>query len=140
MEDYEIKLEENEKRNELFINKFESWLNEKGLVKKTIKKHLNNIELFLNNYLVYSDISTMEEGVDDIDMFLGDWFIRKCMWSSKNSIKETASSIKKFYQCMSEYSYISKEDYKSVCETLKDNIEDYLESMDDYDNGNYYYF
>ena len=82
----------------------------------------------------------MEEGVDDIDMFLGDWFIRKCMWSSKNSIKETASSIKKFYQCMSEYEYISKEDYKSVCETLKDNIEDYLESMDDYDNGNYYYF
>ena len=140
MEDYEIKLEENEKRNELFINKFESWLIDKGLVKKTIKKHLNNIELFLNNYLVYSDISTMEEGVDDIDMFLGDWFIRKCMWSSKNSIKETASSIKKFYQCMSEYEYISKEDYKSVCETLKDNMEDYLESMDDYDNGNYYYF
>ena len=26
------------KRNELFINKFESWLIDKGLVKKTIKK------------------------------------------------------------------------------------------------------
>ena len=102
------------KRNEIFINNFESWLNEKGLVKKTIRKHISNIDLFLNNYLVYSDISTMEEGVYDIDMFLGDWFIRKCMWSSKNSIKETASSIKKFYQCMSEYEYISKEDYKFV--------------------------
>lgn len=106
MEDYEIKLEENEKRNKIFINNFESWLNEKGLVKKTIRKHISNIDLFLNNYLVYSDISTMEEGVSDIDIFLGDWFIRKCMWSSKNSIKETASSIKKFYQCMSEYEYI----------------------------------
>ena len=78
----------------------------KRLVKKTIRKHISNIDLFLNNYLVYSDISTTEEGVSDIDMFLGDWFIRKCIWSSKNSIKETTSSIKKFYQCMSEYEYI----------------------------------
>ena len=35
MVDYEIKVEENRKRNEKYIKEFEEWLNEKGLVKKT---------------------------------------------------------------------------------------------------------
>lgn len=39
MADCEIKVEENRKRNEKYIEEFEKWLNEKGLVKKTIRKH-----------------------------------------------------------------------------------------------------
>ena len=40
MEDYkdwEKKVEENRKRNEKFINEFDSWLNEKGLAKKMLE-------------------------------------------------------------------------------------------------------
>ena len=72
------------------------WLSEKGLVKKTIKKHLSNIDLYLNSFLNYYEVETMEVGINRIDSFLGDWFVRKCMWSSKNSIKENSASIKKF--------------------------------------------
>ena len=64
------------------------WLTEKGLEKKTIKKHLSNIDLYLNSFLNYYEVETMEVGINRIDSFLGDWFVRKCMWSSKNSIKE----------------------------------------------------
>lgn len=42
MEDYklyEVNLEKNRKRNEKYIKEFEGWLNEKNLVKKTIRKH-----------------------------------------------------------------------------------------------------
>ena len=80
----------------------------------------------------------MEDGVYEIDMFLGDCFIRKCMWSSKNSVKETAASIKKIDQCMNEYEHISDEDYHLVCETIKDNMEYWLDSLDDYDNVDFY--
>lgn len=59
MADYEIKVEENRKRNEKYIKEFEAWLNEKGFVKKTIRKHLSNVELYINDYL-------------------------KCLWASKN--------------------------------------------------------
>ncbi len=67
--------------------------------------------------------------------FLGDWFIRKCMWSSRSSIKETASGIKKFYKCMNELGYIDKEKYELVAFTIKENMEEFLENLDDYDNG-----
>lgn len=138
MENYEIKLEKNKKRNEKYLKKFESWLNNKGLVKKTIRKHLSNTELYLDSFLTYYDITKMEDGINEVDTFFSDWFIRKCMWSSKNSIKETAASIKKFYQCMSEHNYVNKEDYKILCEEIKDNMEFWLESLEEYDNGTYF--
>lgn len=92
----------------------------------------------INNYLNYYDITTMEEGTHEVYMFLNDWFIRKCLWSSKSSIKENAASIKKFYQCMNEKKYITDENYNALCKTIKDNMDVFLESMKKFDNGTYY--
>ena len=141
MEDYkdwEKKVEENKKRNEKFIKEFDSWLNEKGLVKKTIRKHLNNASLYINVYLNYYDVSKMEDGVHYVHGFLDGWFIEKCLWSSRNSLKETAASIKKFYECMSEKGYVKQEDYRKLCREIKDNMDEYLEQMDAFDNDTYY--
>lgn len=141
MDDYkewEEKVTKNHKRNEKFIQEFEEWLINKGLAKKTIRKHVSNADLYINDYLNYYDAETMEDGVCTLDGFLDGWFIEKCMWSSKNSIKETAASIKKFYECMSEKGYVSKEEYKDLCEDIKDNRDDYLEQMDAYDNDTYF--
>ena len=143
MEDYKDlkkKVEENRKRNEKFINEFDSWLNEKGLAKKTIRKHLNNASLYINDYLNYYDASKMENGVHYVHGFLDGWFIEKCLWSSRNSLKETAVSIKKFYECMSEKGYIKKEEYKHLCKEIKENMENFLDQMDAFDNGTYYDF
>lgn len=138
MKDYENKVEKNKLRNEKYINEFEEWLKEKGLVKKTIRKHLNNINLYINEYLNYYEITKMEEGIDQVYSFLSGWFIEKCLWASKSSVKETAASIKKFYQCMSEKGYVKVEDYKFLCEEIKDNMDEFLELVDAYDNGSYY--
>ena len=62
--DYEKKIDENIKRNKKYINGFEKWLNEKGLVNKTIKKHISNAELFINDYLSYYDITKAEDGLN----------------------------------------------------------------------------
>ena len=50
MDNYERKLEKNKKRNKFYIKEFEIWLKEKNLSPKTIQKHINNIELYLNDY------------------------------------------------------------------------------------------
>lgn len=136
--DLEKKVERNVKRNEKFISEFENWLNEKGLAKKTIRRHVNNASLYINDYLNYYDVIKMEEGVHYVHGFLDGWFIEKCLWSSKNSIKETAASIKKFYECMSEKEYLRQEEYKKLCREIKDNMDEYLEQMDALDNGTYY--
>ena len=122
MDNYKIwekKVEDNHKRNEQFINEFEEWLKEKNLVDKTIRKHINNANLYIND-------------------FLDGWFIEKCLWASKNSLKETAASIKKFYECMSEKGYIKTEDYKHLFNEIKENMDDFLDQMDAFDNGTYY--
>lgn len=138
MVDYDKKIEENIKRNEKFINEFEKWLNEKGFVTKTIRKHLNNVDLYINDYLNYYDITKAEEGMNYVHLFLDSWFIEKCLWASRNSLKETAASIKKFYQYMCENNYVSLEDYKDMCIFIKETIDEFLEKVDEFDNGTYY--
>lgn len=132
MDNYEKLREENVKRNNIFLGEFESWLNERRLSSRTIRNHLSNVDLFLNDYLNYSEVEKMEDGCASIDMFM-DWFMRKCTWSSVSSIKSTASSIKKFYQCMCDVNHISKEDYKIVCENIKENIDCWISEMQEYD-------
>ena len=83
--------------NKLLLEEFDQWLQDKGLVKKTIRNHIGNVDFFINNFLVYSDIVEAKDGIEEISSFLGDWFIRKASWSSKANIKSNASSFKKFY-------------------------------------------
>ena len=113
---------------------FEKWLNKKGLVNKTIMKHLNNTGLFINDYLNYYDITKAEDGLGEVFMFLDDWFIEKCMWSSRNSLKETAASLKKFYQYMSENNYVGVNDYKETFDFIKNNMDELLEHVDEFNN------
>lgn len=138
MEEYEQKVEQNQKRNKKYIKEFTEWLNEKGLSKKTIRKHLDNVKLYINEYLNYYDVIKVEDGIEEVDDFLEGWFIEKCLFATKTSLKETTASLKKFYQYMSEYNYVKKEDYKQLCSIIKDNMDIYLEQLEAFDNGIYY--
>lgn len=138
MEGMEKKIKENQKRNKKFMKEFEEWLKEKSLSDKTIKKHLSNVDLFINDYLNYYDIETAEEGITSVYSFLNGWFIEKCMWATPYTTKEEAASIKKFYAYMSEKGYVEKEDYKFLCEELKDSMDEILDTLEAFDNGTYY--
>lgn len=59
--------------------------------------------------------------------------LKKCLWAFKNSLKGTSVSIKKFYQCMSDYA--SKEQSKGVCDFINEKMNEFLEQMEAYDNG-----
>ena len=65
MENIEKKIKENQTRNKKFIKEFEEWLKEKSLSDKTIKKHISNVDIFINDYLNYYDIEIIE--VDKLD-------------------------------------------------------------------------
>lgn len=138
MTDYDIKVEENLKRNEKYIKEFEKWLNEKNLAKKTIRKHISNIDLYINDYLNYYDVIKVEDGIGSVYSFLDGWFIEKCLWASKNSLKETATSIKKFYQFMSENNYVGIDNYKDMCSFIKENMDAFLGNVDAFEDETYY--
>ena len=44
------------------------------------------------------------------------------MWSTPATVKSTAASIKKFYNCMMENNIISKEDFNDLKVMIKDNM------------------
>ena len=130
----EVEVKENYKRNEKFLSEFDKYLVNNKLSDKTIRNHMSNVSLYINDYLNYYEAATMEEGCFEIDCFLGDWFIRKCMWSTASSIRSTAASIKKFYKCMNELGHVSNEDYKSLCSTIKNCMDDWIDEVNDYNN------
>ena len=138
MENIEKKIKENQTRNKKFMKEFEEYLKEKSLSAKTIRKHISNVDLFINDYLNYYDVETAEEGINSVYSFLNGWFIEKCMWATPYTTKEEAASIKKFYAYMSEKGYVEKEDYKLLCEELKDNMDEILDNLEAFDNGTYY--
>ncbi len=129
MDNYDAKVAKNTKRNEKFINEFNKWLKKKNLSAKTIRKHLNNIDLYLNYYLNYYEIIKMEDGIRLSYDYFDDWFIRKCAFASVTSLKENVASVKKFYECMCEKKYVTENDYKNLCKMIKENMDNFLTSL-----------
>lgn len=132
--DYDKKMEEVRKTNSKYIKEFHSWLKKKGLAEKTIQQHTNNVEFYINDFLNYYDFTDMSEGTHMIDNYLGDWFIRKCTWSYPSTIRSTAASLKKFYQCMSELRYVTKDSYDQLCCIIKENMDSWIETVEEYNS------
>ncbi len=126
--------EKNEDTNHEYLLLFQEDLENAGLKEKTIYNHLSNADLFINDFLGYRMAVTMEEGVTMLGDFLGDYFIRKCMWSTPSSVKTTAASLKKFYKSMAEHGKIEKKDYDYVCRDIKESMEYWQEYCESYNN------
>lgn len=99
---------------------------------KTIKKHVENIDFFINDFLTYYEPVQACEGIVKVNEFLGDWFIRKAMWSTKTSILSNIASFKKFYQYMLSIKEINKEDLKFLKDTIRKEKEYWIEAVERY--------
>ncbi len=122
------------KENQKLLELFKHWLNAQNLSNKTIHNHLFNAEFFINKYLLDYQFVAPIEGISLIEDFMEDFFVRKCMWSNVSSIKSTAASLKKFYQCLAENGKMSDKDLNSVKEIIKDNMDFWIENVTDYNN------
>ncbi len=131
---YKKDCEKIRKYNEQLLNEFSDWLKSSGLSKKTIEKHLDNIDFYINEFLLYYDAIEAKKGFDMADSFLGDWFIRKALWATKTSIKEYAASLKKFYTFMLEKGLIKKDELFQLKQTIKEEMPDWLQTLEDFDN------
>ena len=134
-EEFEKNVEKERERNDKLIKEFKDYMKKAGLSDKTIGRHTNNIDFYINHCLLYEDIEIAESGIYKIDYFLGYWFIKKAMWSSVNTVKENITSIKKFYLFMYESGYdITLKDIKELNEEIKENKKIWLNKIDRYNN------
>ena len=134
-DEYEAECQKQMQRNASFLEIFEKDLLCAGLNANTIRKHLVNVDFYINTFLLCKEPLNMEQGCKEIDMFLGDFYICKCMWSTPGNIKTTAASIKKFYKSMLEHGYVKKTDYKFLCTEIKENMVDWQEECERFNSG-----
>jgi len=121
-------------QNAILLNQFADALKEQGLKKKTIDKHVKNIDFYINHFLLYEDATEPENGLYSVSMFLGYWFIKKAMWANPSAIKKNASSLQKFYAFMLESGKIEKDDYQELKDTIKQEMPEWIATMQRYDD------
>ncbi len=120
--------------NKTLLDDFESWVLNNGLSKATAKKHRGNIDFYINEFLLYEDPKPASEGVNEVGIFLGYWFIRKAMWANEASIKANAASIKKFYDFMLERREVALEAVEDMKERIKEDLPEWVATMKRYDD------
>lgn len=133
-EKYEADCEKIRKANNKLLSQFEAWLKTARLKGKTINKHVNNIDFYINEFLLYEDAVEAKDGALDIGMFLGYWFIKKAGWSSPAQIRSNATSLKKFYTFLFENGQIDKEDLDDLKECIKEDMPEWIATMERYDD------
>jgi hypothetical protein len=120
--------------NAKLLEQFDQWLSGKGLAEKTVRRHVENADFYINTFLLYEDAIPAKEGASRISMFLGYWFIRKAMWASPSAIRENGASLKKFYTFMQEQGKVSAEALDDLKETIKEEMPEWVGTVERYDD------
>ena len=120
--------------NAALLEAFAGWLRAKGLSEATVRKHSDNVDFYVNDFLLYEEAIPAEDGVDGVGEFLGYWFIRKAMWASPSSIRSNAASLKKFYQFMLGQNQIDREALDELKAQIKEGMPEWLETVKRYDD------
>lgn len=122
------------RENDALLEEWVAWLRAKGLSDQTVAKHTENINFYVNHFLLYEDATRAAEGAHQVGTFLGYWFIRKAMWATKASIRSNATSLKKFYQFMYERGAICREELTDMRVRIKEDLPEWLATLERYDD------
>lgn len=133
-EEYERECNLIRKENHVLLGDFETWMLNKGISEVTVRKHYGNIDFYINEFLLYESPKHALEGVDEIGIFLGHWFIRKAMWASERNIRSNATSLKKFYAFMMEQGEVEPDAVKDMKESIKEDMPEWLATIRRYDD------
>lgn len=103
----------------------------KNLSPKTIRRHIDNLDTFLNFHLVRKCGADFEPSAAYIESFFSFTLKYKVLGLSKDGAKGYGATLRKFYRSMAEHGFYPKEelaetleDIKLECGFLVDNMED----------------
>ena len=128
--DYENRCTVIHQQNSSYLHLFESDID--GLAPKTIKRHLQNVDFFLNTYLLFDEANplSMQDGVNAIDDFLG-YFLEEKTYFTDSTKRSFVTSLRKFYKSMAKHGKITPEQYEDVVESLQDGGAEYKALLKD---------
>lgn len=101
---------------------FRDWLEQAQLSVKTIERHMSNANFFLDAYLPSMSAETIQDACGYVPDYLGYFLIHKCTWTSANTIRQNATSLKKFFLCMVEHGYVRQDSYDQLVADIKEGL------------------
>lgn len=107
-------LEAKRKENENYLKLFENQMKKEGLAPGIIKKHLSNVEFYINDYLLFSSIINIEDGMSEMRDFFYYWFFAKALHSKCESVYAHIDSVTLFYKLMVDQGLVNREDYEKM--------------------------
>ncbi len=131
---YETECKKIREENAQLLEGFAAWLRKAQLTEKTIKNHVENIDLYINEFLLYEDAVKAKDGTHGVSMFLGYWFVKKAMWASPAHIKSNATSLKKFYTFLCERGLLAQQELDDLKESIKAEMPEWIAIMKRYDD------
>jgi len=94
---------------------FSRWLSGTYLHRKAIRQQVQDVEVFINTFLLSDQVITARRGVNWVAAFLS----RKSIGASPNSLLEHAASLKKFYTYLNEKGKTNDEELQAVKKAIK---------------------
>ncbi len=127
-DDIDRAFEEHRKKNEKYLDLFEKDL--EGLGEKTRDQHIENADLFVNDFFYRYEITDLADGAMNLFSFF-DFFNGKCLWSTPSSVRKMGASIKKFYKSMYSHGEVGKDDLELVLDVVKENLPQWIKDSED---------
>ena len=115
------------------LKDFTGWLQAQGLSEATIRRHRSNIDLYINHYLLYEQVTAPSDGTHEVGGYLGFWFIRK-VWASEYTTRSNAASLRKFYGFMVERGHVEPEKLVLMKQQIRTGMPGYLARVRRYNN------
>ena len=120
-EEYQELADEQRDKNHELLEQFESEMLSAGLSKNTVKKHMFNLDFYINDFLLYEEVIVPAQGIDEVDYFFNGWFPRKAMWSNPAAVNATCTVLKKFYVFLQFKNIVTKEAINNLNDCIKTN-------------------
>lgn len=119
MDDYDKHRAELEAANLPVLHGFHQYLIDRKTGKKAACDHVDRMTFFANEFLLNYANAPLSEGYDQISSFLGDWFIRKAMWSDAGSLEENIGTFRKFYDYLLAIGHMDEARFKELASEIE---------------------
>lgn len=126
------------KVNGTLLSEFEKFLiSEQNLKKKEAQKHVSNVAFFADEYLAGYEGVTLWRGYEDVEGYLGHWFIRKAMWANVVAIKENTVSFQLFYDFLAHIGRLNNQDRSELGKRIEEGYPTWIERMARFDDPDF---
>lgn len=95
----------------------------KKMGKTKAHEHADLLRFFGKNYLLGYGSEDLVEGVFSFPCFVGDWFIRKCMWSDARSVKKNVESFRLWLRFLGESGKMPDSDLIRLNKLIDEDLE-----------------